>query len=240
MMGRLETVVPFSKGYGMKVRGFILALVAVSSPAYAQNAPPYNFPGPGAPQVVPMNCTETALVQCSPSSSLAPSVMTEREEARILAGFGYTVSSSIVSVSSGNYLNASLANPSNSGVTLVMTSRVLNCNIASGATPSEYGRFATGSTFPASPTPTIVAVGNRRAGGAASTAVFQFQMATTPLAGTQSSGGFVPTGGNRLDIKEIVLIPPGQTLLYSMGGSGGGLAATARCAITFLFYTVPV
>jgi len=184
-------------------------------------------------------CTEVAPVVCAPTSSTSPEVVLQREDARVLAGFGYTVSSSIVAISSGNYLNAILSNPSNSGVTLVMSSRLLNCNLAGGNTPNEYARYVSGATFPATPTPTTVAIGNRRAGGAVSSATFQYQMASATLVGTTSAGGFVPTGGNRLEIKEIVLIPPGSSLAYTIGGAGGGLAATARCAVTFLFYSLP-
>jgi hypothetical protein len=160
-----------------------------------------------------------------------------REEARVLRGFGYSVSTSIVAVSSGNYLNAQLTNPANSGVTFVMSSRIMACNIVGGQTPSEYVRYASGATLPG--TPITVPVGNRRA-GSAGIGAFQYNMGAAQMAGTISSSGFLPTNGNRLEIKEVVLIPPGSTLNYSVGGAGGGLAAAARCAITFLFYTMPI
>jgi hypothetical protein len=161
-----------------------------------------------------------------------------REDARVLAGFGYTVSSSIVSVAANNYLNGQLTNPANSGVTYVMTNRILACNIVGGQAPSEYARYSTGATLPG--TPTSVAISNRRAGGAAITGTFQFQMGTAPMTGTISSSGFIPTNGERLDLLPVVLVPPGTTLNYSIGGAGGGLAAAARCVMTLLFYTVPV
>lgn len=159
-----------------------------------------------------------------------------REEARVLRGFGYTVSTSIVGVSSGNYLNAQLTNPANSGVTFVMSSRILACNIVGGQVPSEYARFSSGATLPG--TPITVPVGNRRT-GSPGVGTFQYSMGSAAMTGTISSSGFLPTNGNRLEIKEVVLIPPGSTLNYSVGGAGGGLAAAARCAVTFLFYTMP-
>lgn len=38
----------------------------------------------------------------------------------------------------------------------------------------------------------------------------------------------------------VTIIAPGQKLIYAVGGSGGGLSASARVAMTFLFYTMPV
>jgi hypothetical protein len=60
------------------------------------------------------------------------------------------------------------------------------------------------------------------------------------LTGAVTSAGFLPTGGTRLEIRETVTVPPGAKLAYSIGGSGGGLAATARCTVTLLFYSLPV
>lgn len=158
------------------------------------------------------------------------------EDQRVLDGFGYTVSTAVVGVNTGNYLIAELANPTGSGANLIMSSRVLSSNISGGAAPLEYARYASASTFPAG-TPTNVPVNNRIAGGTASAATFRYMMGTALPSGTVSSSGFIPTNGEEKRIKDIVIIAPGQKLIYAVGGAGGGLAAAARVAMTFLFYT---
>jgi len=118
-----------------------------------------------------------------------------------------------------------------------MTSRILYCNAQTGAVVSEYTRYAPTAVLPASPTPTSVTVGNRISNGPAIPATFAYSMGTgLPTGGAATSSGFVPLNANRLEIKEIVIIPPGSKLVYSIGGSGGGLAQTARCGMTFLGY----
>lgn len=160
------------------------------------------------------------------------------EDKRVFDGFGYTVSTAVVGVNAGNYLTAELANPANSGVSLVMVARVLSSNVSGGAAPLEYARYASSATFPTG-TATTVPVNNRIAGASASAATFKFMMGSALPNGTISSSGFIPTNGQEKRIKDIVVIAPGQKLIYAVGGAGGGLAAAARVAMTFLFYTVP-
>lgn len=185
------------------------------------------------------------LVEGDPSSSNFGKPVTAAnnglayEDQRVFDGFGYTVSTAVVAINAGNYLIAELANPAGSGVNFVMTSRVLSSNISGGAAPLEYARYASAATFPAG-TPTPGTVNNRIAGGAASAATFRFMMGTATPSGAISSSGFIPTNGEEKRIKDIVIIAPGQKLIYAVGGAGGGLAASARAAITFLFYTRPV
>jgi len=162
--------------------------------------------------------------------------ITDLGEASVLIGLGYTVSTNVTAVSAGNYLVAELANPMGSGVNLVMTSRVLSSNVANGAAPPEYARYVSTATLAATPTPTSVSVNNRISGGPASSATFRFQMTSTLPSGATNSGGFLPTGGEEKRIKDIIVIPPGGKLIYAIGGSGGGLAATARVVMTFLFF----
>jgi len=161
-----------------------------------------------------------------------------REDILTQLGRGYSVSTAIVAVATGNYLNAVLPNPANSGFNLLFYSRVLSSNIVGGQAPVEYARFASGATLPAAGTP--VTVGNRKSGGPASVATFAYQMGSSPLVGTATSAGFIPTGGQEKRIKELVIVPPGGSLCYSVGGSGGGLAAAARLAMTFLFTQEPI
>lgn len=161
------------------------------------------------------------------------------EDQRVLDGFGYTVSTAIVSVAVGNFLIAELSNPSNSGVNLIMTSRVFSNNVIGGTAPLEYVRWAPTAIFPTG-TATTATVGNRVSGGAPSPATFKFMMGGSQPTGTATSSGFIPTNGEEKRIKDIVIIPPGGKLLYSVGGgSMGGLTNAARIAITFLFYTRP-
>lgn len=161
------------------------------------------------------------------------------EDQRVFDGFGYTVSTSVVSVSASNYLMCELANPAGSGVNYVMAARVFSNNVVGGNAPLEYQRYASASAFPAG-TPTVVPINNRIAGGPANTGTFRFLMAATQPTGTITSSGFIPTNGEEKRIRDIVIIAPGQKLIYSVGGAGGGLAAMARVAMTFLFYTRPI
>jgi hypothetical protein len=176
----------------------------------------------------------------APMSAMGNTADLSYEDQRVWDGFGYTVSTAVVAVNAGNYLMAELANPASSGVNLIMTSRVMSSNIVGGQAPLEYARYASTAVYPASPSPTAVTVGNRIAGGTASPATFRFSMGTTLPSGTISSSGFVPTGGQEKRIKDIVIIPPGGKLIYAVGGAGGGLVASARIAMTFLFFTRPV
>lgn len=163
------------------------------------------------------------------------------ESQRVFDGFGYTVSTQIVTVGAGNFLIAELANPAGSGVNYIMTSRAFSDNIVGGNAPLEYDRYSAASTLPATPTPTVVSIGNRIAGGTASAGTFRYQMgANLPAGGTVTSAGFIPTNGEELRIKEIVVIPPGSKLVYVVRGSGGGLTTAARVKMTFLFYTRPI
>lgn len=162
-----------------------------------------------------------------------------REDAKTLAGQGYTVSTAVVAVSAGNSLSVELANPAGSGVNYVIASRVFSNNIIGGQAPLEYTRYAATATFPTG-TPTSVTVNNRLTGGPASTATFRYMMGSAVPSGTATSSGFIPTNGEEKRIKDIVIIAPGSKLIYSVGGAGGGLAATARIAVTFLFYTNPI
>lgn len=178
------------------------------------------MPGPGAP---------VTIVNAPPS----------HEDQRVFDGFGYSVSTAVVGVNANNYLVAELANPAGSGVNLVMSARVLSSNISGGAAPLEYARYASSAVSPTG-TPTTVPVNNRISGGPVSAATFRFMMGSALPTGTITSSGFIPTNGEEKRIKDIVVIAPGQKLIYAVGGSGGGLAASARVAMTFLFYAMPV
>jgi len=161
------------------------------------------------------------------------------EEMQVLAGRGYSVSTAVVSVASGNFLSVELANPAGSGVYYVLTSRVLSNNVVGGSAPLEYSRYASTATFPTSAA-TNVTIGNRIAGGPPATGTFRYTMGTAAPAGAITSSGFIPTNGEEKRIKDVVILAPGTRLIYSVGGAGGGLAAMARIAVTFLFFTTPV
>ncbi len=168
------------------------------------------------------------------------SALPSYEDQRVFDGFGYTVSTAIVAVTTGNYLITELANPAGSGVNYIMTSRVLSDNVVGGNAPLEYQRWTSSAVLNAAPTPTSVTIGNRIASGAAPSGTFRYQMGPNLPTGTSTSGGFVPTNGEEKRIKDIVIIPPGGKLIYSVGGSGGGLTAAARIVMTFLFYARPI
>lgn len=191
---------------------------------------------------IPVYLTDLSGVALVQAAANSRQLVTElsTEDAAVFAGNGYTVSTSVTAVAAGSYLVTELANPAGSGVNYVMTSRVMADNLANGSTPLEYSRYPTASVISTTPAPTSVTVGNRVSTGAASSGTFRYNMTTTLPTGTPTSGGFIPTGGEEKRIKDIVVIPPSGKLIYAVGGSGGGLAASARIVMTFLFYTVPV
>jgi hypothetical protein len=155
------------------------------------------------------------------------------EDQRVFEGAGFTVSTGLVTVPSGNAFVAELTNPAGSGVNFVMTARVFSANM-----PLQYRRYATTATVPTGGT--SVTINNRITGGAASIGTFRHILSTTPASGTISSAGFVPANYEEKRIKDIVVIAPGNRLIYGIGGAGGGLNGTeAIVGMTFLFYTRP-
>lgn len=163
------------------------------------------------------------------------------EDQQIFAANGYTVSTTIVSVASGAFLVAELANPAGSGVNYVMTSRAFSHNVVGGNAPLEYDRYSAASVIATNPTPTVATINNRIAGGAVSAGTFRYNTPTVaPTGGAITSSGFIPTNGEELRIKEIVVIPPASKLIYVIRGPGGALAAAVRAKMTFLFYTRPI
>jgi hypothetical protein len=190
-----------------------------------------------------------AVVSVDQAGSVLSGTTPSYEDQRVFDGFGFTTSTNIVAVPANNYLLTELANPAGSGVNFVMTVRSFSDNIVGGNAPLEYLRYANMSYLPAG-TATTVAVNNRLGGGAAPPTGTTFRYMTgTGLPVTTNGGstlaastsaGFVPTNGEELRIKDIVLIAPGQRLVYAVGGSGGGLATTARIKSTLLFYTRPI
>ena len=198
----------------------LLALVAAPVAAQVKLQPPNTLNAQG--QIYPV----------------APVYSLPYEDAVVLAGRGYTVSTGVMAVSSGNVMTVELANPAGSGVNFVLTARVFSNNVIGGAAPLEYQRFGQDAVYPASAsiTPTI---GNRIAGGPASPGTFRYTMGAAGPTGTITSSGFIPTNGEEKRIKDIVILAPGTRLVYQISGAGGGLAAAARVAFTVLYFTTP-
>jgi hypothetical protein len=206
------------------LRLVIAMLALIAAPAAAQQVrlqPPY---------------TQNALGQ---PLNVVPVYSIPYEDGVVLAGRGYTVSTAVVSVAAGNFLTVELSNPAGSGVNFIMTARVFSNNVIGGSAPLEYQRFAQDAVFPASAA-TTVPIANRIAGGPASPGTFRYTMGSAGPTGTLSSSGFIPTNGQEKRIKDIVVLAPGTRLVYQVSGAGGGLAAMARIAVTFLYFTTPV
>jgi hypothetical protein len=155
------------------------------------------------------------------------------EEEAVRAGRAYIMSTAMQSVAAGSFLNATISNPTGSGVNVFVTMRMFECNQANGATPAEWTTYANPTTVPA----TTSAPVNRMLGGGASTTVFRYAVSGTALAGgTVADSGTVYTGGGPTPNVIMSTLVPGQTGGVVIGGGGGGLAAAQRCKVSYAIY----
>lgn len=160
---------------------------------------------------------------------------TTAELEAVFQGRAFIGSTQNLPVVSGSILAFTLANPSNSGVNLHLTTRRFSTDQQSNATPLEYLAYAD---------PTIVlttpaAVANRYIGGPASPAVMRYQvgpLASLPMGGTAASGETVRTGGGATVREVLVIIPPGRVLGFTITGAGNNLPQAVRMSISLEWF----
>lgn len=154
----------------------------------------------------------------------------------IRAGKAFSAGTGIQSVSTGNFLNTKLVNPAGSGRNMFLFARRFENNIPGGTTPAEYFGVANPVTALANALTPL----NLRTGGAPSVAQASWNMAATRLDSSPTTanpvGGILATNGMPVVVDVPRLIGPGQAFGHYIGGSGGGLAATARFGLTWLWY----
>jgi hypothetical protein len=144
-------------------------------------------------------------------------------------------STQVLPVLSGNILAFTLANPSNSGVNLHLSTRRFSTDQQSNATPVEYLAYTDPTLVPSS----LAIVANRFIGGPASPAVMRYQvgpLASLPMGGTAASGETVRTGGGATIREVLVIIPPGRSLGFTITGAGNNLSQAVRTSISLEWF----
>lgn len=154
-------------------------------------------------------------------------------EEAIRAGRSFSASTSIQTVSAGNYLNSRLCNPAGSNVIAYVYQRRMD-NGTTGAT--EY--YGVANPLALTGTVATVAPSNFITGGVSSALSMTWGMSTSRLDSSPSTaspigGVAVPTSGTNIDNMRVV--PPGACFGHFMGGAGGGLVQAARLGIAWFW-----
>lgn len=149
----------------------------------------------------------------------------------------FTASTGLQAVASSSYLNYLLTNPAGSGVNVFLYERSWYNNIVNGGAPVEWGQQIAPVGTIALTSPTAVTPANFKSGSPiASACSFGWRMGTANNISAANVGGTLPTGGQRMAITAIRLLPPGYQVGVYVGGSGGGLAQAARLGGTHLWW----
>lgn len=149
-------------------------------------------------------------------------------------GRSYLAATGVQDIATGNNLAIVLDNPVGSGKRLHLHNRWFDNNRQGGDAPLEYQAFV-------QPTLTLsTAIGSPNLlFGSPNASVASVTMETgniTSLGGVEASGGQLPTNGMRFELDLYLILPPGNKVGFIVQGAGGGLATTARAAITLLWW----
>lgn len=173
--------------------------------------------------------------QNSPVAFVHGPVHTALDEA-VRGGKAYSAGTGVQGVSGGNFLNTKLVNPPGSGRNCFLFARRFENNVSGGSVPLEYFGVAN----PVTALGNALTPLNLRTGGPESVMLASWNMATARLDSSPSTvnpvGGILATNGMPVVVDVPRLIGPGQSFGHYVGGAGGGLAATARLGITWLWY----
>lgn len=154
-------------------------------------------------------------------------------------GRAYVASTAVLPVEIGQIMAFVVSNPSDSGVDMIVTSRRFASNQASGDVPIEYRAYSNPTYVPGVAGP----VANRLIGGPASDATFRYTVGasnTITMGGSGGSGETIQTGGGATVRDLIVVIPPGNSLGFTITGAGQNLTHAARISGTVEWYEVAV
>ena len=159
------------------------------------------------------------------------------EEGALRNGRAYTASTSVQAVGAGNNLSVVLTNPAGNNLRLILTARVLACDVATGNTAPQYYGISNPTVNLPSNTATIT---NRRTGGVASASTVTYGVSTarpdTSPTTAQPVGGIVPTGGITFEIPGMRTVEPGTSFANWIGGKSTGLGAAMNCSLNLQWY----
>lgn len=248
LVGTIQSLDPGTGAGRRLIKSGVGPLQLASEPLNGlQGSPEYKTVNGGSAQQVKLTAytsgqaTVTITPQATANTVNIGSEVQSPEDVALRQGRSYTATTGIQSVTAGNFLSLQVTNPSTNNSRAFITTRAFGCNVT--GTPPE---FAGVSNPTANLATTAATITNRRTGGAASGIQIAYGMGTThpdtSPAATLPPGGFVANGGSAtlLGSEYTRTVEPGTSFVNWIGGSGGGLAAAARCHITFLWYEVPI
>ena len=154
-------------------------------------------------------------------------------------GRAYVASTAVLPVEIGQIMAFVVSNPSDSGVDMIITSRRFASNQANGDIPIEYRAYSNPTYVPGTAGP----VANRLIGGPASDATFRYTVGasnTITMGGSGGSGETIQTGGGATVRDLIAVMPPGNSLGFTVTGAGQNLTHAARISGTVEWYEVAV
>jgi len=161
-------------------------------------------------------------------------VRTEESEA-VKEGRAFVASTAVLPVEIGQILAFVLVNPSDSGVNMFITNRRFTSDQANGDIPIEYRAYSNPTYVPA----TAGVVVNRWLGLPPSDATFRYTTgasASITMGGSGGSAETIRTGGGASERQLLVVIPPGNSLGFTVTGAGQNLLQAARISGTLEWY----
>jgi len=165
-------------------------------------------------------------------------VRSEEAEA-VQEGLAFVASTAVLPIEIGQILAFVLVNPSDSGVDMFVTNRRFTSNQVNGDVPIEYRAYSNPTYVPG----TAGVVANRRLGAPASAATFRYTAGasnTIDMGGTGGSAETIRTGGGASDRPLLVILPPGNSLGFTVTGAGQNLTHAARVSGAIEWYEVAV
>jgi hypothetical protein len=165
-------------------------------------------------------------------------VRTEESEA-VKEGRGFVASTAVLPIEIGQILAFVLVNPADSGVKLLITNRRFTSDQANGDIPIEYRAYSNPTYVPG----TAGVVVNRSVGSPASDATFRYATGaseTITMGGTAGSAETIRTGGGASERQLLVVIPPGNSLGFTVTGAGQNLSQATRVSGTIEWYEEPM
>lgn len=161
-------------------------------------------------------------------------VETSEEEA-VLGGRAFIGSTAVAPVVIGNIMAITISNPAGSGKNMFLTNRRFSSTNADSDPVLEYLAYVN----PTIVLSTAAAMPNRRIGGPATAMVMRYQVAPAAslvMGGVSGSGESIRNGGGATERRVMVIVPPGQTLGFTVTGSGNNLSHATRLSVSLEWY----
>jgi hypothetical protein len=146
-------------------------------------------------------------------------------------GRAYSVSTGVVSVPVGSYLNYIFTNPASATTNAILAVHTFSTDLAAPASITQKVNPT------AITSPTMVSPVNLKTGGNTSSCTLATKTETTALAGSGATGQLlIPGNGFEYKNDLMRIIPPGQSFGFSIGGAGGVLASAAKISASLAFW----